>query len=196
MIDQAPLPTHDVLGLCVHSAIDVWKKEKEAEVGQEDLPIVLCGDFNSTPDSAIYALLTSGQVRAAAAASGRSAGPRGNRGGGPAKSPAAAVAGRSSASRQQQQRAPWRSAYALHQQTVPDAEAKEDAAPASSSTSGEPRYTTLLPHSAQVVDYILWPAASSMRVSALVPIPQVAEGSGLPSAIYSSDHFSLMCEFV
>ncbi|ELR15967.1 endonuclease/exonuclease/phosphatase family protein [Acanthamoeba castellanii str. Neff] len=170
------------------SAVNAWKKAKEAELGQENVPIVLCGDFNSTPDSSIYALLTSpGQARPPAA---RPNGPRGNRGGA-VKSPAA---GRPAAtSDQTQQTTPWRSAYALHQQTAAD-EVKEGATTATTTASGEPPYTTLLPHSAQVVDYILWPAASPMRVRALVPIPRLAEGSGLPSALYSSDHFSLMCE--
>ncbi len=167
--------------------MDAWKKAKEAELGLEEVPTVLCGDFNSTPDSSIYALLTSpGQARPPAA---RPTGPRGNRGGA-AKSPAAG--GRPAAIHQT---TPWRSAYALHQQ-IDAEEVKEGATTAATAAaSGEPPYTTLLPHSAQVVDYILWPAASSMRVRALVPIPRLPEGSGLPSARYSSDHFSLMCEF-
>jgi hypothetical protein len=43
--------------------VNAWKKAKEAELGQENVPIVLCGDFNSTPDSSIYALLTSSQTK-------------------------------------------------------------------------------------------------------------------------------------
>lgn len=148
--------------------IEAWRKEKEAELGQEELPIILCGDFNSTPESSIYTLLTSGRAPTATKSKGS----------------------RTSASTPQaistspgEELPSWQSAYAFHQTTL-------------DGNLGEPPYTTLLPNSTgQVVDYILWPHASPMRLRSLLEIPAMPENAGLPNAIYSSDHFSLMCEF-
>lgn len=149
--------------------IESWRKEKYAEAGQKHLPTVLCGDFNSTPDSPVYALLTSGRMP--------SSGVRGVLSTGKPQVSATASAAELS---------PWKSAYALHQRTIG----------ADDSGVGEPPSTTTLANGGgQVVDYILWPRSSPMRLHSLLEIPPLAEGEGLPSAVYSSDHFSLLCEF-
>jgi mRNA deadenylase 3'-5' endonuclease subunit Ccr4 len=88
----------------------------------------------------------------------------------------------------------FKSAYSYYPK-LQEAQSESGSSSASEQMFGEPPYTTFVPQTPPlVVDYIFY-SVGTMTPVKLLEIPQLPEGSGLPTATLSSDHVCIMCAF-
>lgn len=155
-------------------------KGLEKIANSADIPMLVAGDFNSTPGSAAHSLLVRGRVDPSQLD--------------PSMDPLHLLR-----DQKLQHALPLASAYAALWDHPPTSEALKRQRARLDPAHHEPLFTNLSRDYKGTLDYILY-TRDSLQPRALLELPSEAEigarpGEGLPNANWSSDHVSLMCEF-
>jgi len=145
-----------------------WKEVKASKGADEEVGCILCGDFNAAPSGSVYQHVISTPI------------------------PSTNLT--------------LKSAYANYASASGTTPTPSKATPAggrarragakqgdNGSAAGEPPYTTYLPSSNMVVDYIFY--AGGLTLTDITEIPPLAQGEGLPNQHLSSDHVYLAATF-
>jgi len=156
-----------------NSDVKLWQvsymlKHLEMEMHNYDVPLVICGDFNTLPGSAPHSLLTKGRVD---------------------NDPSGAL----QLANRSQKKFPLASAYSSYFQCHVS---EEDIKQKMNSETKEPRFTNFTTNFQGTLDYILHTKTNSQVVSLLELIDEEeVKDAALPSLNRSSDHIPIATKF-